>query len=72
MRYVEYIYLASMIMIGIFLWLERAILSLSTQWILSIAALSCLVMYFFRNRQRKSRDKKRAEEISAIQEELNE
>ncbi len=69
MHYVEYIYLLSFGMIGIFMVVEKPILTSTTQIQLGVAAGICLGMYFYRRKQRLQREDLISEEMKKLDEE---
>ena len=69
MHYVEYIYLIAGLMIAVFMWVERSILSGNTQIKLGAAILLLMGMYVLRRSQRMKREKILHAEIDRLREE---
>ncbi|MEM6633289.1 MAG: hypothetical protein AAF694_26695 [Bacteroidota bacterium] len=68
MHYVEYIYLVAALMVGLFMVIERSILSSTTVVQLSVAVLLFSGMYVFRRKQRIKREKLIQAELHKLKE----
>ena len=66
MRYIEYVYLGSGIMIGIFLILEYHWMSTSRIYSFGLAILICSFMFFLRRRRRLKREANEQSEMQLL------